>query len=92
MTPKFSIITPTWNRAEDGRLQRCIESVQVQTFVDWEHIIVDDGSTDATELFFLTMHTELNDVIIRNPVDYISWHHQGRVIARNVGMRQARGE
>jgi glycosyltransferase involved in cell wall biosynthesis len=46
--PKFSIITPTYNRA-DGRLQRCMTSVLAQVYDDYEHIIVDDGSTDDTE-------------------------------------------
>ena len=47
MPPKFSIIIPTYNRA-DGRLQRALDSVDRQTWVDWECIVVDDGSTDNT--------------------------------------------
>ncbi len=43
---KFSIITPTYNRAK--LLPRAIESVLRQDFTDWEMIIVDDGSTDET--------------------------------------------
>ncbi|MEK7636840.1 MAG: glycosyltransferase [Patescibacteria group bacterium] len=44
--PKVSIITPTYNAAEF--IGATIESVISQTFTDWELIIVDDGSTDAT--------------------------------------------
>lgn len=44
--PAISIITPTHNRRET--LLRAIESVRRQTFHDYEHIIVDDGSMDGT--------------------------------------------
>jgi glycosyltransferase involved in cell wall biosynthesis len=43
----ISVITSTFNRSD--RIRKCIESVQKQTFKDYEHIIVDDGSTDDTE-------------------------------------------
>lgn len=45
--PTISIVTSTFNRS--GKLKRAIESVQKQTFQDWEMIIVDDHSTDDTE-------------------------------------------
>ena len=41
---KLSIISITYNNAEG--LRRTIQSVQAQTFCDFEHIIVDGGSTD----------------------------------------------
>ena len=43
---KLSIITITYNNAEG--LYRTIQSVQSQTFRDFEHIIVDGGSTDGS--------------------------------------------
>lgn len=43
---KFSIVTPSFNQ---GRFIRdCIESVRSQAGVDWEHLVVDAGSTDGT--------------------------------------------
>ena len=42
--PTVSVLTTVYNRAKF--LGECIESVQQSKFKDYEHIIVDDGSTD----------------------------------------------
>lgn len=44
--PLVSIITPCFN--SERFIAATIESVQAQTFVDWELIVSDDGSHDAT--------------------------------------------
>ena len=44
---KFTIFTPTFNRKE--LLEKLYESLQKQTFKDFEWLIVDDGSTDGTK-------------------------------------------
>lgn len=43
---KFSIITPTYKRAE--KLLRAVESLQNQTYADWEMIIVNDSPHDTS--------------------------------------------
>ena len=43
----ISVVIPTYNRAE--LLLRSIKSIQNQTYMNWELIVVDDGSTDGTE-------------------------------------------
>jgi glycosyltransferase involved in cell wall biosynthesis len=47
----FSIITCTQNRLESGFLEKCINSIQLQEPADFtfEHILIDDGSTDGTK-------------------------------------------
>ena len=46
MTPKVSIITPSYNSSEF--IEETIKSVLAQTFQDWEWLITDDKSSDNT--------------------------------------------
>lgn len=43
---RFSIITPTYRRAD--KLARAVASVQAQTYADWEMIIVNDSPDDGS--------------------------------------------
>ena len=44
--PGISVILPVYQG--ERYLEKCVESVCNQTFSDWELLIVNDGSTDAT--------------------------------------------
>lgn len=44
--PAVSVVIPTYNRPAD--LRRCLDSLVRQTFVNFEVLVCDDGSTDAT--------------------------------------------
>lgn len=46
-TPLVSLIIPTYNRAD--LISETLDSVVAQTHAHWECLIIDDGSTDATE-------------------------------------------
>jgi glycosyltransferase involved in cell wall biosynthesis len=80
--PFFSIIIPTYNRA--NLLSKAIQSVIEQTFSNWELIIVDDGSTDNTKEVVSTF----KDIGIR----YIYQTNQERSAARNNGTNHSKGQ
>ena len=44
--PEISVIIPAYN--VEQYIARCLNSLQAQTFQDWEAVCVDDGSTDRT--------------------------------------------
>lgn len=46
MNCKISIIIPVYN--VDKYLRLCLNSILIQTFADFEVILVDDGSTDGS--------------------------------------------
>ena len=80
--PFFSVVIPTYNR---GRLLReTINSFFKQTFINFELIIVDDGSTDNTKEL---IHQYLKDPRIR----YIYQDNKERGAARNRGAGEAKG-
>jgi glycosyltransferase involved in cell wall biosynthesis len=78
--PLFSVVIPTFNRAE--LLRQTLDSVFAQEFTDYEVIVVDDGSTDATPRV-LTEHGE-RLVALRQM-------NLGPSAARNLGLTRARG-
>lgn len=47
--PRVTIVTPTYRRNAEGMLLSCLRSASEQSFADFEHIIIDDGSSDGTE-------------------------------------------
>lgn len=77
--PLFSVIIPTLNRAE--RLVRAIQSVNAQTFQDFEIVVIDDG----------TDHTAAVLAPFGDRITYLRGPGAGVAAARNLGMEKARG-
>ena len=80
--PFFSIVVPTYNRA--GFISKALDSVLIQTFNDFELIIIDDGSTDNTK----EVIEKYNDSRIK----YFFQNNKERSAARNEGIRISKGK
>lgn len=80
----ISIITPVYNTKQF--LPRCLDSILAQTYRDWELLLIDDGSTDGSEMIcdqYATSNSRIRVFHKRNA---------GVASARQLGIEQARGE
>jgi len=80
----ISIIVPSYN--VEKYLMRCLESINNQTFDDYEVILIDDGSTDSTG--------DICEQYCMNHPKFRVVHKQneGLGYARNTGLEYAKGE
>lgn len=82
-TPEVSIILCTYNRAQ--YLPHCIASVIAQTFIDWELLVVDDGSQDDT-------FTAVNNYLDKfDNIRYLKHKNKKLWYAKNVGIQASFG-
>ena len=81
----LSIIIPVYNTLEK-KLRRCLDSIIVQLYKDYECIVVDDGSTDGSAVII--------DEYVTNDARFKAVHKKngGVSSARNCGLRIASGE
>lgn len=77
-----SIIIPAYNAA--NFIEETIQSVYRQTHVNWEMIIVNDGSTDNT--------LDIINSIVDEKITIINQQNAGVATARNRGLSEAKGE
>ena len=82
--PKISVIVPVYNA--EKTLARCVESILAQTEPDFELLLIDDGSTDASGAL-------CDEWAAREPRIRVCHREDGGAgAARNTGLDMARGE
>ena len=83
MDIKISVIVPVYNTGE--YLRPCLDSIQKQTFIDFEVLCIDDGSTDnSPEILKEYCHKD-------SRFKYLKKENGGLSSARNYGLEKAKG-
>jgi GT2 family glycosyltransferase len=77
--PRISVVVCTYNG--ESTLRECLEGLRRLQYPNYEVIVVNDGSTDAT-----------NEIVREYGFRLISTHNRGLSAARNIGMEAATGE
>ena len=81
---KVSVVIPVYNAEE--YLLRCVESVQHQSYTEWEMVLVDDGSIDNS--LVICQEKAAEDCRIK----VIHQSNKGPGEARNVGIAATTGD
>jgi len=82
--PVISIITACYNKA--SFILETIESVQQQTYKNWELIIIDDASSDYSKEIISKYLFDKRIQLIANK------QNKGANYSRNLGIKTARGK
>ena len=77
--PKFSIIVPVYN--VEKYIKKCLDSIESQTYKDYEVIVVNDGTKDNSM-----------DIVNNYNVEIINQKNKGLSEARNEGVKKAKGD
>lgn len=84
-SPLVSVIIPSFNSAQF--IAEAIQSVQLQSYANWEIIVVDDASQDAT----FTIVSKLIKADTRIKLYQLAVN-SGTGVARNLGVEKAKGK
>lgn len=79
----ISVIIPVYNA--ENYIERCVHSIQENTYKNIEIICVDDGSRDRSFELLSEMQKRDDSILI------IRQENQGVSTARNTGLKAARG-
>lgn len=80
----ISIIVPVYNSQK--HLQRCVDSILSQDFKDYELLLIDDGSTDASSVICDDYAS------VNSNVRVVHQTNAGASAARNKGIKESQGE
>ncbi len=83
MNPLISVIISTYNQSE--YIEEALLSLIGQTYTDWECIVINDGSTDATESIVKEIMTTTDKI------QYLCQENAGVIVARNKAFEYATG-
>ena len=83
--PRVSVVIPTYNRVR--RLEWVLRALAEQTVdpLDFEVVVVSDGSTDGSESVVLGLTMPYKLTVVSQP-------NSGPAVARNTGVSRAAGE
>lgn len=81
--PKVSVVIPCYNLGQF--LDEAVNSVLNQTFVDFEILVVNDGSTDDATKHLLSEYQKPKTVVYHT-------ENQGLPASRNYGIQRSKGE
>ena len=84
-SPLVSVVLSVYNA--EKYIIECLESITMQTYSNWELIIVNDGSTDTSE-----KHIEIFTKNCKNHVQYLSIGHKGLPYCLNLGIAHTQGK
>lgn len=82
--PLISVIVPAYNLAHC--ITDCIDSIEKQTYSNFEIIIIDDGSTDETKNVCEKLAKTYSNIRV------ISQKNQGISAVRNLGIQESQGQ
>jgi glycosyltransferase involved in cell wall biosynthesis len=81
--PLVSIVTPAYNAGKF--IEETLSSIQKQDYPNFEHIVLNDGSTDNTPSILERFQRSYNLL-------WVSKSNEGQAVTVNKGFRMARGE
>ena len=84
---KFSILMPTYNDCKT--IEESLDSLKMQTYLDWEIIIVNDGSTDETEKIVKDYIKNNN---LEDKIKYVCQENADQLNAIKNGLNYATGD
>jgi glycosyltransferase involved in cell wall biosynthesis len=82
-----SVLITAYN--EEEKIERCLNSILSQTFQNFEIVLINDGSTDCTDMIVQKLISEKDN---QHKIVYINRENKGRLRSLNEGLFLAKGK